>query len=1224
MGGAIDQGGHSRPLSNALHSPRFETRRMLGEGAYGVVYEALDRERGARVAVKALTHCSPAALVSFKHEFRALQDLLHPNLVQLHELIEHEGTWLIVMELVEGADFWEQMRADASSPAANANGTGFYEDRVRDGVLQLADALEALHRAKLVHRDLKPSNIRFTPQGRLLLLDFGLVTELGSSIAPETLATGSAAYMAPEQAYGRVGPAADWYAVGALLYEVLTGTLPFEGSGVDILCAKQRQVPAPPSTLVHGIPGDLDRLCCDLLAVDPEKRPTAAQVRERLTKSTQQTTALHSTVGVGFAGRTQEMAILLAAVELARKGEPRRVLVEGESGVGKTALVEEVLRVLKARADDVLVLAGRCFELEAVPFKGVDGIVDALARHVASLPEADVERLLPRGAALLPRLFPVLGAVPQIGRAVLKQEQGPAALRRAAVDALAEFLERIADRTLLVLVIDDLQWADAETFRLLEELSKRETDSRILWLITSRPLGELEEPAVAWVSKTQTLRGTDVLSLTGLPADEARALAAEMLGDDVDVEWVNAVAETAQGHPLLIGELARYVTVEAPSSAAMLSLEAALDARIREFGADTRELLELVVLAGRPRALSVFAHAMGCAPEQLTSAVGALRGARLLSTGKSGRLRSFHDRVRRAIASVIPPEVARARHASLALALEGQPDGEFHAAVHWERAGDLERAIPMYERSAEAAMRMLAFDRATGLYESLIALGATVMTQARLQAMRVQRARALAEAGRSVLAARACLEALEGATDEERLDLRRRAAQHFLQGAAVREGMQVLTEFAHDLGLGLPTSSKAAFARLIWHRTVLAVRGFETTPRDASEIAPDVLHRLDLLHGLSPALTWIDIFRGAELGARHLRLALASGERKHAMMALASEAGTVAMQSDEVPRRSKELLQRAAEIGRELSDPGPRAFLHLCRGQLLQCQWRVREALPEFERAEQLYCQGQRANWHHSVARTFVLSLLAATGDYVAHAERLDEWMSDARARDDSFASSNFLLMGLGSYRHLRRDRPEAAEKELDEALLLWPAGSAGMPQFGAFFAKASVMAYRDWNAAFDWSHAEFERLSRTPLAFPRFVRATLNVVHAINCMGGAAQHSGFARFEMVRQGRKSAEQASRAHLPTRPLASAVSGMLALLEGDLEGAHTQLTLAVPEVARLGVTQWERQARLAAACCLGAQARDVALEAEAKWLHERGFEEVERALRWLHPVAYAAV
>ena len=220
-------------LPTSFSNGRFLVEKILGKGGMGIVYEALDTEQNMRVALKTLHHINSDNVYYFKKEFRALQDLVHPNLCSLMELIKDDNVWFITMELIHGVDFLSY--SENSNPKNNA-ASFFDETRLRKALVGLCQGLSALHAAGKVHRDIKPSNVLITEDDRVVLLDFGLVTE--KEIRRQTqlgAIVGSAAYMAPEQAEGEmVGPEVDCYAVGVMLYEALTGNFPFSGVYSDV------------------------------------------------------------------------------------------------------------------------------------------------------------------------------------------------------------------------------------------------------------------------------------------------------------------------------------------------------------------------------------------------------------------------------------------------------------------------------------------------------------------------------------------------------------------------------------------------------------------------------------------------------------------------------------------------------------------------------------------------------------------------------------------------------------------------------------------------------------------------------------------------------------------------------------------------------------------------------------------------------------------------------
>jgi serine/threonine protein kinase len=536
---------------------RLELRRWLGEGASGTVYEAWDAERGAAVAVKVLRQLGPADLYRFKNEFRTLADVVHPNLVQLYELFSDGQTWSFTMELVDGVDFTTWVRGDrpsdeartgsqptmravpdgaalASDGAARAAGprsggrsdggssdgdgsaggddappardrellppprdAGFDEGRLRGALVQLAHGLTALHGAGKLHRDLKPSNVLVAPNGRVVLLDFGLIRDAEPNQTYQSLhegIVGTPAYMAPEQAAGlQVSSASDWYAVGAMLYEALAGRPPFVGRGLQVLVEKQSIDPPPPHLWMRGVDAaaqarDLQDLAMDLLARDAARRPSGRSVLRRLGAGAaprgpfaSQSTSWPTTPWL--VGRERELLALREAYEASRRRQVT-VLVGGAPGSGKSALARTFIDGLRAtpppgdtaaaEASSPVVLTGRCYLNESLPYKAVDSLMDALSRYLRGLPREEAQALVPADVQALARLFPVLGRVEAVSAAERKVLEVPDSLelRRRAFGALRELFGRLAARQPLVLFIDDLQWGDADSAPLLAELAR--------------------------------------------------------------------------------------------------------------------------------------------------------------------------------------------------------------------------------------------------------------------------------------------------------------------------------------------------------------------------------------------------------------------------------------------------------------------------------------------------------------------------------------------------------------------------------------------------------------------------------------------------------------------------------------------------------------------------------------------------------------------------------
>ncbi|HEX6246055.1 MAG TPA: serine/threonine-protein kinase, partial [Polyangiales bacterium] len=353
MAGDGESGEHDRHSRatrrvGSLLLGRFELHELIGVGAFGEVYRAHDRlHPKLALAVKVLSRPSPHALYQFKREFRSLSAWSHPNLVALHELFLDEELAFFTMELVPGVDFLRYVRPLGVLDAK----------RLLHALRGLVDGVSALHAHGYVHRDLKPSNVLVDADGRVVIVDLGLARlfEPGDADRSEHGFTGTVGYAAPEQlALEQVGPEADWYAIGTMLYEALSGALPYDGSFAEI--ARQKRGAAAPLARMDGPLEALGPVCQALLAPVPAQRAGAQLLRSALGQPAH---AARSS-GPALVGRGAELARLRDVFEQVERGASRVVVVEGSSGLGKTTLVEHFLSELRAQ-HRAIVLAGRCY-----------------------------------------------------------------------------------------------------------------------------------------------------------------------------------------------------------------------------------------------------------------------------------------------------------------------------------------------------------------------------------------------------------------------------------------------------------------------------------------------------------------------------------------------------------------------------------------------------------------------------------------------------------------------------------------------------------------------------------------------------------------------------------------------------------------------------------------------------------------------------------------------
>lgn len=256
------------------HVAGYEVEAMLGQGGVGVVFRARNLRLGRPVALKMLlagVYAGPTELARFQREAEAVASLCHPNIVQIFEVGDHEGRPYFTMELVEGSNLAQKLTATLP-PVRTAV----------ELVASLADAMALAHSVGIVHRDLKPANILLTAAGVPKISDFGLARRVEGEdrLTWTGTAVGTPSYMAPEQANGttgRVGPAADVYGLGTVLYELLTGRPPFRaGTALETLRQVIANEPIPPSRLNPRVPRDLETVCLKCLQKEPQRRYSGA------------------------------------------------------------------------------------------------------------------------------------------------------------------------------------------------------------------------------------------------------------------------------------------------------------------------------------------------------------------------------------------------------------------------------------------------------------------------------------------------------------------------------------------------------------------------------------------------------------------------------------------------------------------------------------------------------------------------------------------------------------------------------------------------------------------------------------------------------------------------------------------------------------------------------------------------------------------------------------
>ncbi|MDP9237593.1 MAG: AAA family ATPase, partial [Chloroflexota bacterium] len=485
------------PLPTAFAGGRYNVRSFLGEGAKKWVYLAHDTklDRDVAFALIKTDGLDADGIVRVRREAQAMGRLGdHANIVTIHDTGDEGGAPYIVSQYRGGGSVEDLL--------AKAEQHRIPPERAMQIGEQICLALQHAHGRGIIHRDLKPGNVWLDSDGNAALGDFGLAIAIDRSrMTMQGMIVGTVAYMPPEQALGRTPDArSDLYALGAMIYEMVTGRPPFLGDdAVGVISQHINTAPVDPSWHNPLCPKPLEALILRLLAKSPAERPANAQdvaqeLRRILDRSTvdtvhpQQADLASDLRGLNwgaFVGRREEMEQLKEALEGALSGKGSLAMLVGEPGIGKTRLAEEFGVYSGLRGAQVL--TGHCYEGESsLPYRP---FVEAFRQYTRTRPDAELRTQLGPGAPEIATLVSeIRQRFPDIEEAA---KLDPEAERLRLFESVTEFLHNASTAQPLVLHLDDLHWADKPSLLLLQHLAQRTAHDRLLILGAYRDV-ELE------------------------------------------------------------------------------------------------------------------------------------------------------------------------------------------------------------------------------------------------------------------------------------------------------------------------------------------------------------------------------------------------------------------------------------------------------------------------------------------------------------------------------------------------------------------------------------------------------------------------------------------------------------------------------------------------------------------------------------------------------------
>jgi len=1184
---------------------RFSLTRVIGSGGFGIVHRAYDHREQREIALKVLRFHDPEAIQQFKLEYRAVSELCHPNLVRVHELFIEAEHAFFTMDLIEGRSITESLRDTCVE-----NGRDTFVEQVCDAFIQLANALQILHRIGIIHRDLKPSNVLRDDNGRVVVLDFGLV--VAAQHQGKAYRGGTPEFMAPEQFEGAdATEASDWYAIGLMLFETLVGRAPHRDdhrelpelgailappcsgilggpSGMPRLARQSDRVERSgnrPSEFASDIPESLDVVCEELLQRDPRNRPSAkrtlALLSEAAMRSCREPASFRSFSSSRppcrgpLVGRKTQLAALFACFGRLQRGHFNLAAVVGRSGMGKTALVVEFIEQIKSKNHDVVVLKGRCHERESLGYCVFDGVVDDLAERLRTLDSNRLRQLMPPDSAHLVLLFPGLAtAVARAGFAPLDAQAGisPAESRILAFGAFRELLKRLAHSSSVLIFVDDIQWGDGDSSQLLRYLFRRTHDLPFLLIVAYRS----EELGSARLTDvTSALAGVEncvSIPIEPLEPEDARAFVECQLGKAHPL--ASLVAESREGAPfllnMLIDEGNTYWTKCAAYSNSSLVLDALLRQALARLSPTARRFVTLLAVAARPLPRDVLYRALGEPRSKALEAEDILRFRRLVRTAPQDGLETFHDRLREAICGALTIDEIKELHDAFVRALPENADPEA-LAYHHELAGYAEAALQYRLMAARSCAASLLFERAAFHYRALLASGRlSFELEGQINA---ELANVLVSAGHGREAATCYLRAAE-LNPSRRFEFRLVAGQQLVHSGEIVEGSRLLFEVLESTGVFVPRRRVGQAVMLLYLRIKL-----RWTPNrvatSLTERAGNSGAKLEALWALSGSLALVDTIGAAFFETYHLSIAMHDGDARALARALFLEAIYASIEGKRAEARTTQLLHSLELTCDAANDPCTVALLSLSQGIVAWMHGDFVRCLTLTTKAEEQLRSVPGHSFDLGTARAFALASQIWLGRLHEHAARLEPLLEDAILRADLHAQTSFVLLAHAHVQWLAQNDPDRAKREVTAMLNSWPVRrKLALQHVWAFFAQTEIALFQgDIHLAASLMNQHWSKIRRSTHMRIMPIQIWMHQLRARVALAElSAARPGCNSWSMHRVVRRELAVLRGIRLPlAQALCSLTTGLLANVAGDKKESIARFSDAMTQFQGLGMT-----------------------------------------------------
>jgi len=727
----------------------YHLRRIIGRGGMGAVYLAEHKDTHRKVALKVLPPeyaAMPDRVARFLREGMAGTRLRHRNIVETYEVGEDNGAYFIAMEYIQGESLRERLDKGALHLREALHIT-----------LQVSEALAHAHARHIVHRDLKPSNIMLAADGTVKVMDFGLAkVSDASAVTMAGVLMGTAAYISPEQARGDATDArSDLYSLGVMLYEMISGQLPFVAESTAALIFKHiNEPPTPVRRLAPEVLPAVDGLVWRLLHKQPEQRfqsavELASAIRlclEAMDKGTSLPATLFdptlpsdemlATSHIPLVGRERELTFLRQALERARKSKGRLVLISGEAGLGKTRLAVELQR--EAQSTGFLCLTGHCLYQEDpnpyLPF--VEILQSYLDTRETMVGTPDDEDTITH---LIARLSNFLPYAANTGTPAAHEALGWADAQTALFETIRQVLTTLGQRQPLLLFVDDLQWASVATLRLLHYLARNIRAAPVLLVGTYRDedvrqeAGAEPHPLQDVMQRMSRERLFEHLTLSPLTREQSDALVKQMLpGAPEDADFLASVYAETEGNPFFILEALRMwqeeghlVYTEAgwrllgrPEEMRVPQrIHDVIIRRLQRLDGTSREILDVAAVMGRRFTVETISAALNLSKVELLRRLGRLEKNHQLIVFESGSYTFTHHLIRDVLYEELAEPLRVEYHLIIAKRLEELFAGRleeiaYDLAHHYYQGADYRTGLRYAQMAAERAERQWALEEA--------------------------------------------------------------------------------------------------------------------------------------------------------------------------------------------------------------------------------------------------------------------------------------------------------------------------------------------------------------------------------------------------------------------------------------------------------------------------------------------------------------------------------